>query len=497
MGTTHHATSNEVTTAMTDNNEQLAEPLLPSHHQPQDPDNDDDAPTFSGLLYYRALFFLSGLSASTWGRFGIIFYNTVAGLSPVQIGVLQGVVPILSTVAMPFWGAVADWCHSRKRVYLGTSVWGSASLLSLAVVPHGFYWILPSVCGMALFTSSGVLDAHLLDYLGDRHRGMYGTVRLWTAVSWGLGAIIMGWITDLFGFEWNFILYGCMSAVMLSVVAFGLPARSKNELERYERPLNEDTTDRDADSGALPRHPRPEVLYHALVQIPVLIWLLEVVLIGSGMAVVESFLFVYLQNDLDASTKLCGSTVGVTVLFELPIFHFSKPLLKRAGHDALFAIAMLSYIVRVFGYTVLSESTVHWVLVLEALHGITFACMWIASIDFSAAAAPAEWSTTFQTILTVCFSRVGNVLGALGGGWIMEHYSAIDMYRGMGSIVTVTLILHLFMWLVFGRGHDAFLECQSETSNAQQALVAEDSPEQINSDVCAEEEQQNSIDAIS
>jgi hypothetical protein len=54
---------------------------------------------------------------------------------------------------------------------------------------------------MASFKSSVVLDAHTLDFLGERHRSMYGTVRLMTAIGWGLGAVMMGWITDSFGFE--------------------------------------------------------------------------------------------------------------------------------------------------------------------------------------------------------------------------------------------------------------------------------------------------------
>jgi hypothetical protein len=53
-----------------------ASPLLPDDSNLDawaHSDDDDDAPTFWGLFFYRALYFLNGLSASTWGRFGVIY----------------------------------------------------------------------------------------------------------------------------------------------------------------------------------------------------------------------------------------------------------------------------------------------------------------------------------------------------------------------------------------------------------------------------------------
>lgn len=290
----------------------------------------------------------------------------------------------------------------------------------------------------------------------------------------------MGHITDRFGFEWNFFLYGAMMLIMLLVVAFGLPARSKNEQARYEQATSD---------PAAPNHPHLSVLFRSLLQLPVLVWLIEVIVIGAGCSVVESFLFVYLQNELDASTRLCGMTVGVTVLIEIPIFQYSKQMLEKVGHDALFAIAILAYVVRVFGYTFLTERSAYWVLALESLHGVTFACMWISSIDFAAAAAPPEWSTTFQTILSACFACFGNVLGSILGGWAYEQYSAVAMYRGMGWIVTAVLGLHLFLWLVAGRGHDKFLaDHQRRREEESEASTTEDEQNTSSSDESIDEE---------
>jgi len=162
-------------------------------------------------------------------------------------------------------------------------------------------------------------------------------------------------------------------------------------------------------------------------------------------------------------------TVGVTVVFEIPIFHYSKWLLSNVGHDVLFVIAMISYLIRVLGYTLLTETTLYWILPLEILHGFTFASMWIASIDFSAAIAPTECSTTIQTILWVSYTYIGQIIGSTVGGWIIQNYSMIIMYRGMSFIFLIVLLLHLYVWLVLERGHHAYyLDAIAKRQSAEQ-----------------------------
>jgi MFS family permease len=442
--------------------------LLSSQFQSPDPRR---------LLFFKSLYFLSGLSGATWGRFGIIYYNQIKHMTATQIGWCSGIMPLVGFVAMPFWGWVADLIHSRKYVYLLCKAMSTLSLLSLVWAPS-FRWIMASIVAMASFRCSGVLDAHTLDFLtessseGNDCRSLYGTIRLWTAISWGLGAVVMGWITTAFGFQWNFVLFVAMMTVVLVVSAIGLPARSSSEQEQYDRisrpsqsPSQPDSTPGgpnteevaemldDNTSSNDPRQPQFRTLVCVICRPTVLLWLLEVAVIGAAMELVSTFLFVYLQNNLHASTTLCGYTVGVTVLFEIPIFLHSKFFLQRLGHDVLFLLAMVAYVIRVGGYTFLTPATVYWILPLEGLHGITFASMWIASIDFSAAIAPREWSTTVQSILSMTMSCVGGGLGPIVGGFVLDQYGPIFMYRGAATIVAVVASCHMGLWMCLGHGH--------------------------------------------
>lgn len=397
----------------------------------------------SGKLFlFRTLYFTDGLGGSAWGRFGVIFYNQVKHMNEQQIGNLQGIRPIIGFVARLFWGWVADSIQSRKTIFCVCKVGATVCLMTLALPSTTFQAVAFSVMGMAMFPTVGVLDAHVMDFLGDQHRGLYGSIRLFATISWGLGSVFMGILTDKFGFVWNFGVFGSMMTVSLLFTIACLPSRSKTEQTRYER-----------------AHSKPSwaVLKRSLLKWQICIWFVEIAALGAAMSLVDSFLFVYLQNDLGASSALCGYTVGVTVMLEIPVFAHSQTLLTKLGHDGLLVVAMVAYSIRVFGYTLLSPETVHWVLLLEILHGITFATAWTATVDFSAQFAPKEWSTVVQSLTSAFWSCFGGGLGPIIGGLIYHKNGAVVMFRGAGSLILVLMAFRLFLWSTGIFGHAAFL----------------------------------------
>lgn len=162
--------------------------------------SDNDQPPDAGrVLILKALFFLGGISASTWGRFGLVYY-TQKGLSPTQIGQLEGSLPLVKLFGQPLWGYVADVTRSKKLVSLITYFLSTAILMLLAFpqIASSFQSILIISCALSAFTAPGVLDAYALDVLGEKNKNQYGQIRLWAAASWGLGALVMGFVNDAY-----------------------------------------------------------------------------------------------------------------------------------------------------------------------------------------------------------------------------------------------------------------------------------------------------------
>jgi MFS family permease len=375
--------------------------------------------------------FLRG--SSTWGRFSAIYYN-LHGLNSQHIGLIEGIRTATPTVSQLFWGIVADSLQSRKRVWLITKTISTVVLLALAlpVVYSSFIRILIVSIVAQLFVSDGILDAFTLDLLGTENKIYYGRYRLYASLSWGLGSIVMGWVTDHFGFEPNFVLFGLLASLMIILVAMRIPDTTARTS------IQEGRTDVNAGKfmELVLLFLRPRTLF----------FLVEVVIMGAGMATVERLLFLYLVNDLQASTLLCGLSVGVNVLFELPIFWYASKFMAVFGHDGLFMVSMICFVIRVYGYTLLTPATKWAVLLLEILHGITFACFWITSTDISKILVHqtrgAFWSTAIPSSVNMLYSAVGCSLGSVVGGWAMNRYGSREMYKFTACIVFGTLVLH-------------------------------------------------------
>jgi hypothetical protein len=84
---------------------------------------------------------------------------------------------------------------------------------------------------------------------------------------------------------------------------------------------------------------------------------------------------------------------------EIPIFYFSERILNKTSSFTLLMVAHVAYSVRVFGYTLI---TAPWqVLLLEPLHGVTYACYALSSVTLLARFAPAHLQSSTQGVKAV------------------------------------------------------------------------------------------------
>lgn len=418
----------------------LVEPLL----QPQNVEEHlvDGMPRSTSLLI-KSLYFLEALGASAWGRFGVIYYN-LHGLDEQQIGLLEGLMPCIRTVSKPLWGVLSDTFHCRKFIYVMTKTISTMILLLLALpfIYSTFVRILTVSLGVMLFSASGIIDTYTLDLLGTTNKLRYGRYRMWASVSWGIGSIVMGYITDHYGFRPNFLLFGGIGFLSTLLVAWRIPNVEDEKQEHQQQ----------QEDGSI------KELLRLILRPRVTFFLLEVVVMGIGMGTVERLLFLYLVNDLQASTLLCGLSVGVNVIFELPIFWYAQIFNKRLGHDGMLITSLTCYCIRVYSYTLLTPATRWLVLLLEVMHGITFACFYVTATDVAKGLMSEckGWNTTIPMGVQSMYDALGAGIGSIGGGWVMQHYGSRFMYRNMANIMCATLLIHIVLTIasqrIYGEG---------------------------------------------
>lgn len=470
----------------------LQQPLLSAEDRRESSDAEDgdedrivDGLPWKTSILIKSLFFLDALGSSTWGRFSAIYYN-LHGLSPKHIGLIEGLRSVIPTLSMVSWGIVADRCHSQKLVWVITKTVSTTVLLMLALPwVYSSYLRIMGVSILAqLFVSSGLLDAYTLELLGTENKIFYGRYRLYASLSWGVGSIIMGWVTDHYGFEPNFLMFALLGILMIILVGTKIPDTSSST------PI---TVGGNSTAELIPETGKIIELIFLALRPRVFVFLLEVVIMGAGMATVERLLFLYMVNDLKASTLLCGLSVGVNVLFELPIFWYASKFMAVLGHDGMFILAMTCFVFRLYGYTLLTPSTRWLILVLEVMHGITFACFWVVSTDISKVLVHqtqgAFWKTAIPSSVQMLYGALGVSVGSIMGGWAMNRYGSRVMYIYTAGIVGVTLVLHIIGSIasrLFCNGSSFLPDYQHshsptedrQTDEAQVGLILVDPPEE-------------------
>jgi MFS family permease len=127
----------------------------------------------------------------------------------------------------------------------------------------------------------------------------------------------------------------------------------------------------------------------------------------------------------------------MTVAFEIPIFQVAPKLLEMLSSSGMVFLASSSYVVRVLGYTLVPTGRTMWVLLLEPLHGVTYACSQTAAVEFATRLIPEPGKEATGQGLLQFFTGVGSVFGLMLGGWMDDVYGPRWMYRVAAVIVLI------------------------------------------------------------
>ena len=132
-----------------------------------------------------------------------------------------------------------------------------------------------------------------------------------------------------------------------------------------------------------------------------------------------------------------GITVIVTVIFELPIFHYASTMLLWLGSPAtMLQWASLAYISRVIGYSFVPKNHPNIVLFLEPLHGVTIGFATTSSVAFADEFLPRGFEASGQGFLST-IKCLGQFTGLLIGGYLEGRllYRVLAAIVGLGSLV--------------------------------------------------------------
>eukprot|EP00667_Euglena_gracilis_P007560 EG_transcript_7633 len=369
------------------------------------------------MLMPKLWYFFYFLSIGSFGPFLSLILKD-KGFSPKEIGFITSVQCLINLVGAPLWGLLVD-VTGCPRLTLSGSVVASLAALLLLELSHDRLFCIAFIVANYAFSAGhcGILDRCTMGYI--KRAGFpqaYGQQRTWGAVGWGIAAAVSGKLQSLPGHEgyfWSNVLAAVFGGFFVVAVAAS-NMKLDQPGEHHMATMKE--------------------LGQVLTARPLVMFFLVMMTVGGAFAVAGTFLFLYLEG-LGASHVLLGLTITFTVLSEIPLFFFTSKLLEKIGVLGMLTIAVGAYALRFVGFCLLSNPW--YVLIVEPLHGITYACFWTAGVSHISDVAPVGLETTAQGVLNGLTWGLGPLVGNLGGGFLFEHFGPVVLFA-VGAVILIT-----------------------------------------------------------
>jgi len=358
------------------------------------------------VLFYAAIAFVT--------PFTVLYYQSL-GLSGAQIGILVGLVPLVTMFGAPLFTGLADVTQRHRLVMGVTMLVGCIATLLVPFFPQVAPTILLIFTFNIFFSPVGAFtDSATLFMLADK-KEMYGRIRVGGTLGFGLAAIPAGILIQNYGLRMAFWGSGvlCLLGLLVSQkLVFGTAIKGT----------------------AAPRSGIRSLLTNPH-------WLLFLALAFAGsmaMASVNSYLFSYMK-ELGADGNMMGYALAFGTISEVPILFFGNRLLKRFGARKLMALAMLIAGARLLATAAFNTSVL--VLLIQFVSGLTFPLMWMAGVSYTEENAPPGMSATAQGLFSAVVFGFGTAMGGFLGGTLLENLGGRGMYFVFGAIVLVAVVI--------------------------------------------------------
>ncbi|XP_050548934.1 major facilitator superfamily domain-containing protein 6-B-like [Daktulosphaira vitifoliae] len=374
------------------------------------------------------------------------------GIPVFIIGIIFTFLPILNVLVRPLAGYVTDRWRCRKAFCMGASFINAFLTPALHFIPSltdqqksdgvdilttWSFWLFLSIMMLRsiLWMVGDVLqDAICIEILGE-DKEKYSLQRIYGAFGCGLSTVFTGWCVDLYSqgqIEKNYLPAYLISMVSLIVHVFavyGLDSRQISSSKNMSKEIGK-----------------------VLSDVKVLFYLLWSVIGGAFTAFIWFYLYIYI-DDLakfyHPERKPWIKTIqGLTFTIqccvgELPIYLWSKYILRKIGHMTAFSIGFLCFGIRFYLYSVIIDPV--WVLPVELLNGVSFAILFLSGISYAAKVAPPGSEGTLQGLFGMAFQGLGISIGCFVAGFTFDKIGSLNSFRLMSYVAFASFLVQVII----------------------------------------------------
>ncbi len=366
----------------------------------------------------RLLYFCYYMAIGAFLPFINLYYDRI-GLNGVQIGTLSALPVLVMSPVAPLWGLIADTFRLHRGLLRGALLLAPLAIFLLSRTTH--YPALVALVLVYAVVSAPIiplLDSAALE-ASERHQRSYGELRVWGTIGWALSTWLVGTLIHRFDIYWLFYSYlAFMGFTLLSSIF--QPARMKTLQSPLQYSLRRLITNR-----------------------VLLLFLFGIFLLTITTGGVNYFFSLYMDR-IGADERLIGLAWTIAAISEVPVMIWSGFIMRNIQARGLLLLAFIVYILRWLLYSFISAPG--WVLVVQLLHGLSFASFLVGGVTYINAYTPEGLSTSAQAIFNAVSFGIGPFVGALLGGFLYDALGITAMFR------VFTLIAFLGLMVFYGSG---------------------------------------------
>lgn len=363
--------------------------------------------------YFIGFFFAYGVYLPFWA-----LWFSEQGISASDIGLLLGIALATRCVANL---VITPRIHKVEHLLPALRVLSIAGFVFIAfhLFTGGNFWLMAIATVLFNLCCGPItpLSDSITNYYARLKMLDYGRTRLWGSIAFIAGSTVVGFLVAQYGTD--FIVYTALAGFLISII---VSLRNPNPIPMTQS--NEKAS-------------RPKLL-QLIRDRSVIKFMLLVGLIQGSHAAYYGFSTIYWKN-AGYTADIIGYLWSLGVVAEVGVFALSNRLFGKWSLRSLFMLASMGVVVR-WGLTA-STTVLFALIMIQLLHGITFALAHIAAIRYIQEAEQHKM-VAYQALYNAI--PMGIVMATMTtlSGWGYEYWGA-GVFWVMGAMGLMAMFIKL------------------------------------------------------
>lgn len=366
---------------------------------------------------FEALTYSSFATRNMLGQF-----FDIAGFSPVEIGYLMAMLPLVALISNPFWFKAGSRITDRKAFIIVSVI--SGFLFWLIYISRNFILGLVSIAVFSFFFSAVVpLGDSLMMASIKKHGGTFDKIRLFGTIGFSVTALLLSYLV-----KWGFIWYFIVASISLFIAPIVINIKRQNKKKTQEK---------------------PKTVFIRNGNLFTFVLMTVGMIFGVTLVSFHNTFFPVLSREMGYDKSVVGLVFSFMAITELPFLFFAEKIIKKLGNFSVLVIGMLVSALRVVLVTYATGLVP--LLLTQALHGLTYILMYYALFNYIHFRLPEKHLTNAQSLFWLTSSGLTFIFGSFIGGYLIEYFQTIPGFRIMGYTGFIATGAIMATFLIFKR----------------------------------------------